>query len=64
MAPELRVYAPTSPWMVGPFVIMLMFLAGNGLATERAPDGGVSISAAGWAQTLNSGVRVTARAIR
>ncbi|MFC0528242.1 hypothetical protein [Phytohabitans kaempferiae] len=43
---------PTSPWMVGPFVIMLMFLAGNGLATERAPDGEVSISAAGWAQTL------------
>lgn len=43
---------PTSPWMVGPFVIMLMFLAGNGLATERSPDGEVSISAAGWAQTL------------
>lgn len=44
--------APASPWMVGPFVIMLMFLAGNGLATERAPDGEVSISPAGWAQTL------------
>ncbi|WP_173078307.1 hypothetical protein [Phytohabitans rumicis] len=43
--------AATSPWMVGPFVIMLMFLAGNGLATERAPDGDVSIHAAGWAQT-------------
>ncbi|MFD0741656.1 hypothetical protein ACFQ1L_06910 [Phytohabitans flavus] len=43
---------PTSPWMVGPFVIMLMFLAGNGLATDRAPDGDVSISAAGWAQTV------------
>lgn len=44
--------APTSPWVVGPFVIMLMFLAGNGLATDRAPDGQVSISPAGWAQTL------------
>jgi len=43
---------PTSPWMVGPFVIMLMFLAGNGLATDRAPDGGVSISAGGWARTV------------
>ncbi|MEH1124484.1 hypothetical protein [Micromonospora sp. CPCC 206061] len=42
--------AATSPWTIGPFVIMLMFLAGNGLATERAPDGAVSIS--GWFRTV------------
>lgn len=41
--------APTSPWTVGPFAIMLAFLAGNGLATERASDGDVRIS--DWAQT-------------
>lgn len=42
--------AATSPWTVGPFTIMLMYLAGNGLATDRSPDGTVSISS--WPRTV------------
>lgn len=42
--------AATSPWTVGPFTIMLMFLAGNGLVTDRSPDGTVWVSS--WLQTV------------